>query len=88
MAPVVAEARAGNLWFKGYKEGILDVCQSGLGHTVLVVGYGEHRSGSYFVIRNSFGNSWGENGYAKVSRECLGGDMYQAFIRQKTIDIE
>ena len=38
-------------------------------HAVLIVGYGMiPRSGQqYFIVKNSFGDQWGQKGYAKIS---------------------
>lgn len=45
------------------------VCSSGkINHAVLIVGWDRESNGDeYFLIKNSFGENWGDKGYAKIS---------------------
>ncbi len=51
-----------------YESGIMDITNSGFTkyHPLLLVGYGDDLKGGYWILKNSFGISWGENGYIRV----------------------
>ena len=41
-------------------------------HAIMTVGYGNEGGYDYWIVRNSWGSSWGQGGYAYVYR---GADM-------------
>ena len=58
---------------QSYKSGILTgvkCSSSSLNHGVLVTGYGtDSKTGkAYYIVKNSWGPSWGENGYFRIAR--------------------
>ncbi|KAL5575151.1 hypothetical protein UlMin_016850 [Ulmus minor] len=67
--PVGASVDATSL--KSYQGGILPGdCGNSLNHAVTVIGYGTSEQGiKYWLIKNSWGERWGENGYAKIERD-------------------
>lgn len=55
---------------KSYRGGLFDNknCRGTLNHAVLVVGYGIQQNHYYWIVKNSWGSSWGEHGYIKMAR--------------------
>lgn len=39
-----------------------------LNHAVLIVGYGSYNRFDYWLIKNSWGDSFGKNRFAKITR--------------------
>jgi len=56
-----------------YRGGIYDGCKYSsniaLNHAVQLVGYGSDSDGDYYIVRNSWGSSWGEDGYIRLRRD-------------------
>jgi len=53
-----------------YKSGVLTKCGNKLDHCVQLVGYGTDSTSNldYWIVRNSWGTSWGETGYIRLER--------------------
>ena len=66
-----------------YSGGILDKTSSqcpvsGINHAVTLVGYGAESGVDYWIVKNSWGANWGENGYFRIRRGtgCCGVNCY------------
>merc|ERR1712100_43247 len=68
--PVSVAIDAAGLAFQLYFGGIIKhFCGTSLDHGVLVVGYGTDKGTDYWLLKNSWGAGWGENGYFRILRE-------------------
>lgn len=56
--------------FHLYKSGVYQSnnCTHKLSHAVLVVGYGSEDGQDYWLVKNSWGSTWGLDGYFKLAR--------------------
>ncbi|KAL5777703.1 hypothetical protein ACOSP7_010629 [Xanthoceras sorbifolium] len=71
--PVSVAIEGGGRAFQFYESGIFTgTCGTALDHGVAAVGYGTENGVDYWLVRNSWGNSWGESGYIKMERNLVG----------------
>ena len=74
--PVAVAIDASHFSFQLYTGGIYDEpkCSSTtLDHGVVCVGFGQENGVEYWIVRNSWGSSWGESGYVRMikgSNQC------------------
>merc|ERR1711962_1922360 len=69
--PVAVAIDAGHRGFQMYKHGIYydSYCSHERpNHAVLAVGYGTESDGQYWIVKNSWGTGWGDQGYIKMAK--------------------
>ena len=67
--PVAAAIEADHRAFQLYTSGVFDdvSCGTQLDHGVLVVGYGTEDGKPYWLLKNSWGEVWGDKGFFKLA---------------------
>lgn len=71
--PVSIAIQADQRDFQLYQSGVFTgSCGTALDHGVLTVGYGTEKNEDFYLVKNSWGATWGDNGYIKLGR----GDTY------------
>jgi C1A family cysteine protease len=68
--PLAVSIEADKMVFQTYKSGVLNStkCGTSLDHAVLAVGYGtDATAGDYWLVKNSWNTTWGDQGYIKLA---------------------
>ena len=69
--PVAVAIDASDWGFSRYSSGIYssENCRKDLSnHAALIVGYGSEDNQDYWIVKNSWGEEWGLNGFIKMAR--------------------
>jgi len=78
--PVSVAIEADQYVFQGYHSGVITSgCGTRLDHGVLAVGYGTLNGKEYFLVKNSWGASWGDQGYVRIAPNQCGITMQPSY---------
>ncbi|XP_063296536.1 cathepsin K-like isoform X2 [Pelobates fuscus] len=72
VGPISVGIDAGLSSFQFYTKGIYYDAQCNaeeINHAVLVVGYGVQKSAKYWIVKNSWGEEWGNKGYILMAKD-------------------
>ncbi|XP_032903207.1 cathepsin L1-like [Amblyraja radiata] len=72
IGPIAVAIDASRRSFQYYKEGVYydrNCNRRNVNHAVLVVGYGRLRGRNFWLVKNSWGLGWGDNGYIKMKKD-------------------
>jgi len=81
--PLSVVTNGGSWAFQNYAGGIFTAACTAIDHAVVVAGYGVSGTTQYWLVRNSWGSSWGEQGYIRIAINP--SNNYSCFIEYEAI---
>ena len=89
--PLSIVVSAGNTCWRWYNGGILsalDNCATSIDHGVALVGLAQSSAGQdYWIIQNSWGSNWGDNGFIYLAAETgVGVTGMNLYVQHMSVD--
>lgn len=86
--PVYVSICAGP-YFSAYNNGVFSTnessyCGGGTNHGVVLTGWDDSQSGGVWILRNSWGSWWGEDGYMRITYGTSNVGRYPAYVVYQT----
>jgi len=81
--PLSVVTNGGSWAFQNYSGGIFNAACTNIDHAVILAGYGISGTTQYWLVRNSWGPTWGESGYIRI--EINPSNNYSCFIEYEAI---
>ena len=77
IGPTSVAIEADKAVFQQYTSGILNstACGTQLDHGVLAVGYGSENGQNYYIVKNSWNTTWGDQGYIRIANNGDGAGI-------------
>lgn len=86
--PVSIGVEADQLNFQFYSKGVLSgKCGTDVDHGIVLTGYGNLDGKDYWECKNSWGKSWGMQGYILILREAADGPGKCGILMENTVPL-
>ena len=87
--PVSISVEADTLQFQFYKSGVFTgKCGLDLDHGIVLTGYGTLDGKDYWKCKNSWGSSWGQQGYILIAKTNDDGPGQCGILMENTVPLE
>jgi C1A family cysteine protease/PKD repeat protein len=86
--PISVSIHASN-YFQAYRSGVFNLCADGtINHAVVLVGWDDTQGDDgVWILRNSWGTSWGESGYMRIQYGCCKVGYAATYIDYKPVNV-